>query len=411
MKKRTRIMALTSGGLAVFALALAASAIEPPPPPDQDTSTKMKVPERSQPSKAAPPSGAFDALRSGDLLGKAVRGTDDTKLGEIENCLIEMPQGRVAACLVGSGGILGIGETFHAVPVTVLRYNEIEHTLALDLDKQGFRRGPAFDTSHPEDMQQLAAAYRQFGQEPYWSAGGTRQPVREADEARESPAVGASSLNLTKATQLIHSTVRDSAQQELGEVHDFVLDLKAGRLLYIVLGQGGILGVGEKLYPIPPTAFTVSDAGKAVVLNTTREQLDRAPQFTKDTWPGLNDPKWASDVYAYYHAPMYWQPGHFDPGKGATELMRQPVRQADDRAPGKTDAAPSSSGLAGKIMDALRADESLASVADRIQIVEDKGDVTLTGQVKTEEQKTTAEKVARNTIGVASVVNRITVGE
>jgi hypothetical protein len=254
---------------------------------------------------------------------------------------------------------------------------------------------------------QLAAAYRQFGLEPYWSEG-TRQPVREAETTAEPAAARAAPANLRTATQLIGLTVRDSSHQEVGEIRDFVLDLKSGRILYAVLAQGGILGVADKLYPIPPLALSFADAGKSLALNTTRDQLGRAPQFTGENPPSVKDPKWAADVYAYYHAPMYWRTPPAEMNKGATELMRQPVREPEAK-PAQVGRAPAASPLATAIMDAFQADPVLAPVADRIQIIDAGGVVTLMGEVNTAEQKETAARVANIAAGVTQVENQITV--
>ncbi|MBI5383151.1 MAG: PRC-barrel domain-containing protein [Verrucomicrobia bacterium] len=415
----TRLLALTAGGLMAFALAWPALPGEPPPTPidKEKTDTNKAVPEVTDTNKSSAwnklsdllaPGPQFGADKSTDLLGKTVRGSDNAKFGEFGDCLIDLPQGRIVAGLVKSGGLLGIGETVRAIPPTAFQYNETERTLTLNADKRTFHQTPAFKASQMDDVAQFVASYRQFGQEPYWSQGGTRQAVREAEPSAAPAVASAAPSNVRKATQIIGFTVRDSAQQELGEIRDLVLDLKSGHILYAVLAQGGILGVGDKLYPIPPQALSFADTGKALVLNMSRDQLERAPQFTKENWPGLSDPKWASDVYTYYHAPMYWLPAHMEKDKGATELMRQPVREAEDK-PAKVETAPATSPLASKIVEALKADSALASVAESIEITAEGSVVTLKGTVDTEEQKEAVVKAAKNTDGVTEVDDQITV--
>jgi sporulation protein YlmC with PRC-barrel domain len=408
MKTTKTLLALTAGGLMAFAAVWPAQPGEPPPiPTGQETATETNKPSLwNKLSEFISPSPQFEAYRSQTLFGSTVRGSDHAKLGEFGNCLIDLPQGRIVAGLVSSGGLLGIGETVRAIPVTAFRYDETEKTLTLTADNRTFRQAPAFDASQMNNVAQLAAAYRQFGQEPYW-LGGTRQAVRETDQ----PAGHAQTpSNVKKATQLIGMTVRDSSQQDLGEIRDLVLDLHSGHVLYAVLAQGGILGVNDKLHPIPPQTFGFSDNGKALTLNATREQLERAPQFTKASWPALSDPKWASDVYTYHHAPMYWRPPHADMTKGATELMRQPVREAEGK-PAIQEPTPALSSLSSQFMAAIKADEVLASVADRIQITEEGGTVTLTGEVDSQAQKDAAAKAAKNLAGVTHVDNQITVRE
>lgn len=406
MKTRKRLLAFTAGGLMAFAVAWPALPGEPPPiPTGQEKATETNKPSLwNKLSEFISPSPKFEAYRSQVIFGSTVRGSDHAKLGEFGNCLIDLPQGRIVAGLVGSGGLLGIGETVRAVPVTAFSYNETEGTLTLSADKRTFRQAPVFDASQMNDMTQLVVSYRHFGQEPYWS-GGTRQAVRESD----TPAgQAAAPSNLKKATQIVGLTVRDSSQQELGEIRDLVLDLNSGHVLYAVLAKGGILGVNDKLHPIPPQAFSFSDDGKVLISNTTRDQLERAPQFAPASWPALSNPKWASDVYTYYHAPMYWVPPHAEMTKGATELMRQPVRETEGQ-PAILEPTPTTASLSSQFRAAIKANEVLAPAADRIQITEDGGTVTLTGEVDTQEQKDAAAKAAKNLAGVTHVDDQITV--
>lgn len=405
---KTRMRVLTVGGLVAFTVTAFALPGEPPSVPDakENATEQNKPPLLDKTSEPAAAMTQIEAYRTSELFGKTVRGSDNSKLGEFQNWLIDLPQGRIVVGLVGSGGILSIGETVRAIPPTTFHYNETEGTLTLNTDKRTFHQAPAFNARQLDDVGQVVAAYRQFGQEPYWQVDSTRQLVREGDKSAEQPTRSTAPSNLEKASQIIGRTVHDGSQQELGEVRDFVLDLKSGRILYAVLAQGGILGVGDKLYPIPPQAFTVSDKGLA--LNTTREQLERAPQFTRESWPSVNDLKWASDVYTYYHAPMYWLSGHSEMNRMAPDLMRQPVRQAEGKD-AKLEPAPAAAPLKGKILEALKANDALALLADRIQITEDGGHVILKGEVDTQEQKESIVKTVKDTAGVAQVEDRITV--
>ena len=58
------------------------------------------------------------------------------------------------------------------------------------------------------------------------------------------PVLSASTLNGDK--------VVNSYGEDLGKIEDFMLDLENGRIRYAVLSFGGFLGVGDKLFAIPP---------------------------------------------------------------------------------------------------------------------------------------------------------------
>jgi len=74
-----------------------------------------------------------------------------------------------------------------------------------------------------------------------------------------------------------------------------------------VLSFGGILGMGDKLFAIPWGALTLDTDRKCFVLDVPKDRLQSAPGFDKDRWPAMADASWASQVYAYYNQPPYWQ--------------------------------------------------------------------------------------------------------
>ena len=71
--------------------------------------------------------------------------------------------------------------------------------------------------------------------------------------------------------------------------------------------NGGFLGMGEKLFAIPFSAFKYDHEKNEYILNISKERLENAPGFDTDNWPSLSDEKWNRDVYKYYERPPYWE--------------------------------------------------------------------------------------------------------
>src|SRR5258706_4597767 len=59
-----------------------------------------------------------------------------------------------------------------------------------------------------------------------------------------------------RVNKLIGKQVLGSDNQKLGKIDNLVLDLESGRVLYAIVGSGGVLGAGEKRFAVPPSAFT-----------------------------------------------------------------------------------------------------------------------------------------------------------
>ena len=98
------------------------------------------------------------------------------------------------------------------------------------------------------------------------------------------------------ALTLSGDKVRNPEGEELGRLEDFVLDLGTGRIVYAVMSFGGIMGIGTKLFAIPPSALTVGDDEEYLVLDVDKRQLEQAPGFDKENWPDFADSRLASQI-------------------------------------------------------------------------------------------------------------------
>jgi sporulation protein YlmC with PRC-barrel domain len=92
-----------------------------------------------------------------------------------------------------------------------------------------------------------------------------------------------------RASDVIGANVRNAHGDEMGEIKDFTVEPRSGKIRYVALGVGGTLGVGEKLVALPLDAFmfTKSDGGDdlTVRLNLDQQQLKSAKGFRDEQWP------------------------------------------------------------------------------------------------------------------------------
>lgn len=79
-------------------------------------------------------------------------------------------------------------------------------------------------------------------------------------------------------------TVANSASESLGTIDDLVIDRGSGRVAYIVLRSGAILGLGGKDVVVPYSSLGWDDVEKHVTLNATKEQIKAWPEFNADRW-------------------------------------------------------------------------------------------------------------------------------
>jgi len=111
---------------------------------------------------------------------------------------------------------------------------------------------------------------------------------------------------------LVGSTVTNLEGDTLGKISDVSID-ENGKINFAILSHGGIMGMGEKLIPIPINALSIKEE-KLAVVDISKEKLNTAPSFTKDTRPDMSDRTWAEDTSRFYGVRPYWEEREAEPG-------------------------------------------------------------------------------------------------
>jgi sporulation protein YlmC with PRC-barrel domain len=80
-----------------------------------------------------------------------------------------------------------------------------------------------------------------------------------------------------------NQSVYDTKDNKIGAVNDLLVD-KDGKLSAVIIGVGGFLGAGEKNVAVPFNALRLTDKNgkRYLVMETTKEALEKAPGYTFD---------------------------------------------------------------------------------------------------------------------------------
>lgn len=105
---------------------------------------------------------------------------------------------------------------------------------------------------------------------------------------------------ILSSSSLVGDTVKNAQGEDLGEVKDIMICTKTNEVQYYVLSFGGILGLGDKLFAIPPEAMSVNSKDDCLTLNISKDLLKDAEGFDKDNWPDFADPAFRTSVYSAY---------------------------------------------------------------------------------------------------------------
>ena len=102
------------------------------------------------------------------------------------------------------------------------------------------------------------------------------------------------------ASSLEGDKVKNAQGEDLGNVKDIMINTERGQVQYYVLSFGGILGMGDKLFAIPPQAIAVDTQEECLILNVDKDKLENAPGFDKDNWPNMAEEAFRDEIYAHY---------------------------------------------------------------------------------------------------------------
>lgn len=115
--------------------------------PKSETRTEIKR-DRDLSVRAEADRTDTDKVRSSNkasgLLGMEVRNSDNQKLGEIKDLVMDVNSGKVSYAVLAVGGFLGVGEKLVALPPSALHVSEDHSHLRVNADKARIQAAPGF---------------------------------------------------------------------------------------------------------------------------------------------------------------------------------------------------------------------------------------------------------------------------
>lgn len=267
---------------------------------------------------------------------------DGKELGYIEDLLIDVRQGRAIYAALPLTRVVGPKEKLFAVPWGAFSVSQVDGELALTLDWKGKSLEDAIgflpdswpNLNHNQVHDRFQKHYRNLdrtdGSETRQEQAGDQaaesprraETSKEADSSKREEAAPETSDTsgqenagkpdgdgrpmIVRGTQLFDKSVANLQGDEVGTVEDLVIALSAGRLHYVALARGGVLGFGDKLFAIPWRKFGYQAAADdkpgqfRLLLDVDQSTLADAPGFDKDDWPDVGDPAFSDEIDRYY---------------------------------------------------------------------------------------------------------------
>jgi sporulation protein YlmC with PRC-barrel domain len=102
-----------------------------------------------------------------------------------------------------------------------------------------------------------------------------------------------------RGSQIVGMEIQNNDHQKIGTVEDIVIDQDNGSIAFAVVALDPAMVTGEKLLALPWNSAKVATDSKTVVVDLTKDRLEKAPKFDKNAWPDMTA-QWSNEVTAFY---------------------------------------------------------------------------------------------------------------
>ena len=114
--------------------------------------------------------------------------------------------------------------------------------------------------------------------------------------------------------ELLGMSVVNQNDEAIGKIKDVNVDTKSGKINFVIVEKGGILGLGGDEHALPLAALKIrSDEGKATLL-VNEDKLAAAPEKAA----GMSDEEFRGRIEEYYGVAPAWEKPTYE-SKGMIE--------------------------------------------------------------------------------------------
>ncbi len=225
--------------------------------------------------------------------------------------LVLSPDGTVLYSVLGCGGLAGVGETYIVAPFDMLsvRLDDGKWSVVLDMSAEDLKKAPTIKSENYRELSdpQWIARVDQF----FRRRGGASQaqPKPGTGLAQPKPGTGLAHREhrtvkwALLATKIRAAGLKNGQNEDLGKVEDLLLDGQH-RVVFVIFGTGGVVGIGENHIPVPWSklrlAFNQENLAVTVVIDAAKVQLEKAPLIKGDDYATLLAPGFAEHVRRYF---------------------------------------------------------------------------------------------------------------
>ncbi|MCI0745442.1 MAG: PRC-barrel domain-containing protein [Verrucomicrobia subdivision 3 bacterium] len=252
-------------------------------------------------------STAPGAHHASELIGAAVQSSSGEKLGTVRDLAFEFSSRKLNYVIVASGGVLGLGADFHAVPPRTLSLNAGDtKSLTIAMTREQWDSSPKFKKDQLSNLD----AYRETIEKHFADVrkdfkadakiGDVKAEVKIKAPDIASPADrDAEAKPLSLATDLIGAQVVSRENEDIGKVSDLLVSLEDAKVAFAIISTGTVLKPGTTRYAVALQNLSAGAGNGKVTLNVDRAALSEAPPFDHEKWKTSGKTSGSGAVFKY----------------------------------------------------------------------------------------------------------------
>jgi len=125
----------------------------------------------------------------------------------------------------------------------------------------------------------------------------TTPPPPRVSQPRAEQAATVAAL-LDRMSNVRGYDIVNAATESVGSVQDLIIDRGSGRVEYVLMKSGGVLGIGGKTIAVPFARLSApSLTERRFMTDITKEQAEQAAAFVPENWSDLRRDPWADRMH------------------------------------------------------------------------------------------------------------------
>jgi sporulation protein YlmC with PRC-barrel domain len=268
------------------------------------------------------------------LIGSEVHNYQGDKIGKVDDIALNRNSDTISYLVLATGGFLGIGEKYAAVPLHTVRTDLSGERLMVNLSRAALKDVPKLNGSWPSSTEQELREANNF-----FALNSTEfsEWLQKEPEAGEKMVPQVQQLTadqerwMRRASNLVGINVQNMQNREIGELTDLVLDMGTGKVAFGLIELQNIEGLENQMAACPWGSISVQPQEKIAKVNASDSTL-RSVAFRSENMPDLSNRLYVNNVYRQFNQEPYWATYGYEgeePEKQKQDIKPMGTREED----------------------------------------------------------------------------------